>query len=370
MTKSAIRFFIALFTLATPLFPVFAEVKTVAKVNSEAISSEAVEQRQRFLAVSSGMGEEMNARLKALVKSPDVQTLYKEFAQKRVAQAQQTGEQLTREGLQREFIEQLKQRVQRDVLSSKMNAASTRKQAIEELIDEKLKLQDAKENGIVVSDEDVMQQFISKTEDGKTVNKAEEIFAQLARSGVNRRTFIERRRAQMAWAMLIRRRFSFRIQNAAASETETTETDTGKMVYDLRVLRIAAPSGTDQRALGRLWTSADRLRQRFSSCAALEKDAKLINASLSKQTSLDRFAPEARAMIVKASASQMTPPVIVKDAIEAYAVCSKKAAPASGDAKKGGAKAPDKADKRQEEYEIQARGHLASLRKKALIEYY
>lgn len=340
--------------------PATADLGVAALVNGEPISTREVEQRQRFLAITSGFNEELKSQFQAIIKKPETQEKFKAFVQTREAPRNKE-EQVA---LQREFIGELQKSIQARVVQGRMS--SLRQKALDELIDEKLMLQDAKENGVVVTDQEVMQQFVKKTDDGKTVSNSDELFAQLKSAGVDPKTFKDKKRAQIAWLTLIRRRYSFRIQNAVAIGDNDETAVSEKMVYDLRAVRLSLPSGADQKQLGRLWSSADNLRQRFSTCEALDSQAKLINASLVKHQKkpLDSFSPEARALIAKSAAGQMTPPIILKDGVETYAVCNKTAAaPAAG-----GPKADEKGDKRQQEFQIQAKGHLNTLRKKAHIQ--
>lgn len=354
-------FLLAFFPLALVLSsPSSADLGVAALVNGEPISTREVEQRQRFLAITSGFNDEIKSQFQAVIKKPETQEKFKAFVQTREAPRNKE-EQVA---LQREFIGELQKSIQARVIQGRMS--SMRQKALDELIDEKLMLQDAKENGVVVTDQEVMQQFVKKTDDGKTVSTADELFAQLKSAGVDPKTFKDKKRAQIAWLTLIRRRYSFRIQNAVAIGEGDEPAASEKMVYDLRAVRLSLPSGADQKQLGRLWSSADNLRQRFSTCEALDGQAKLINASLVKHQKkpLDGFSPDARALISKSAAGQMTPPIILKDAVEIYAVCNKTAAPSVA----GAAKADDKGDKRQQEFQIQAKGHLNTLRKKAHIQ--
>ncbi len=340
--------------------PSFAELGVAVMVNGQPISTREVELRQRFLAITSGFNNEMKSQFQAIIKKPETQEKFRAFVQTRPAPTTKE-EQVA---LQKEFIASLQQSIQSRVIQGRMS--SLRQKAIDELIDEKLMLQDAKENGVVITDEEVMQQFVRKTDDGKTVSNSEELFAQLRSAGVDPITFKEKKRAQIAWLTLIKRRYSFRIQNAISAEDTDEGASSEKAVYDLKAVRLSLPPGADQKQMGRLWSSADNLRQRFSSCEALDAQAKLINASLVKHLNkpLDGFSPDVQALISKSATGQMTPPVILKNAVETYAVCKKTVAASPASA----AKSDDKVDKRQQEFQIQAKGHLNTLRKRAHIQ--
>jgi peptidyl-prolyl cis-trans isomerase SurA len=337
--------------------------RVVVMVNGQPINSCEVEQRQRFLAISSGFGDEMQKQMQAVLKSPEINAKFRAFVE---SQPTPPSSQEDVKELQRAFVQSLQKQIQQRVLSGRVSAM--RETAINDLIEEKLMLQDAKTNNIVVNDDEVMQSLTRKSEDGKTAKGPEDLFQQLRGLGVDPSTYIEKKRAQIAWAQLIRKVYGYRIQTITANLDEEEEPVSSKdALYDVRVLRISLPANADQKTIGRLWNAADNLRQRVSSCDAVERSAKAMEgASVRAMTkaAAASFKPDARALIVKTADGQMTPPVIFKDAIEAYAVC-RKHAPAADKKEKG----LDKASRRQEEFQIYSRRHLKDLKDKAHIEY-
>ncbi|MDX2264649.1 MAG: SurA N-terminal domain-containing protein [Hyphomicrobiales bacterium] len=335
-----------------------ADLAVVTVVNGDPISSYEVDQRQRFLAMTSGFGDEMKKRFQAAIKSPETNQRFREFMQARRPQTKEE-----QKALQDEFIAGLQKTIRDSVIRSR--AGANRNQALKELVDEKLMIQDAKKNGIVVSDDDVMQQFVRKTDDGKTVSNAEELFAQLRTAGVDPKTFKEKRRAQIAWQLLIRRLYASRVQTALSPADEQTTGDApANALYELRLVKLAAPANADQKQLARLWSTADNFRQRFTSCDTLDAQAKLINASVVKLSKkpINSFTGETRTLLLKSAAGQMTPPLINAGGVETYAVCAKTAAATAEAAKE------PKADKRQQELQRQAQAHLNSLKRTASIE--
>jgi peptidyl-prolyl cis-trans isomerase SurA len=341
-----------------------AEDGIVAVVNDEPITSYDVAQRQRFLALTSGFNEAMQQEMQRIVKDPSIQDKFKAFVQRQPRMPQSKEEMLE---LQKLFMQGLQKEVQQKVMSSR--SGGTRKAALEELIDEMLMMQDAKKQTVVVTDAEVEQSFSRKGDDGKVVNGAEQLFQQLRNSGVDPKTFKDKRRVQIAWMQVVRRLYGYQVQVSVAAPEEAKTSDGDKTVYDLRVMKLPVPAGSDQKAMGRRLTEAENIRQRFTTCDGLANLAKLVDGASIKpmaKVALSSLTPDARAVVVKAAAGEMTPPVIAKDGVEAYAVCAKRTDIATS-AKK--AAEPEKVDKRQQELQIYGKRHLKELRQNAHIEY-
>jgi peptidyl-prolyl cis-trans isomerase SurA len=232
-------------------------------------------------------------------------------------------------------------------------------------------MQDAKKQKVVVTDADVENSFARKGKDGKMISGAKQLFDQLRNSGVDPKTFKQKRRVQIAWMQIVRRLYGYQVQVTVAAP-ENTKAHTGdKTLYDLRVMKLPLPAGADQRTVGRRLKEAGNVRRRFTSCGKLSSLAKLVDGASIKPMSnvaLSSLAPDARAVVVKAAAGEMAPPVIVKDGIEVYAVCSKRTGIATAANSKNAAK-PQEVDKRQQELQIYGKRHLRELRQNAHIEY-
>ncbi len=341
-----------------------AEDAIVAVVNDEPITSYDVAQRQKFMALTSGFGEAMQQEMQRIVKDPSIQDKFKAFVQRQPRMPQSKEEMME---LQKLFMQGLQKEVQQKVMASR--SGSSRKVALEELIDELLMMQDAKKQTVVVTDAEVEQSFSRKGDDGKVVNGAEQLFQQLRSSGVDPKTFKDKRRVQIAWMQVIRRLYGYQVQVTVAAADENKVENSDKTVYDLRVMKLPFPAGADQKAMGRRLTEAENVRQRFTSCDSLAALAKLVDGASIKpmaKVSLSSLTPDARAVVVKAAAGEMTPPVIAKDGVEAYAVCAKRTDIATS-AKK--AAEPEKVDERQQKLQIYGKRHLKELRQNAHIEY-
>src|SRR5262249_27786172 len=149
----------------------------------------------------------------------------------------------------------------------------------------------------------------------------------------------------------------------AEDEATQTKSDGDDVQFDVRVLRLAVAGANDQRAVSQRIIEAENLKEKFKSCAELPKQAKLVQDATVRtmdKARLASFPKDIQPLILKASEGQMTPPVLVGDAVESYAICKKAVAKASGD---------QKPDIRQQEYERFSRRYLQELRQAASIDY-
>ena len=257
----------------------------------------------------------INERLQVLIRQKNVksqeeaQAVQKEFVIK----------------LQRDMIEQL-QREGRVAMLPKL-----KKEAQEELIEERLKLQEAKRLGIEISDDEVGRIIKGIAERNKIT--PEQFAQQIKGSGVDISTMRERLRAQFAWREVVRRRGQMlvsinerdveRMMSASASEA-------GEDTVELQVQRITllTPAPTDQAAMARRYAEADALRRRFGGCNTMPGLAK--EASEAKYEDLKYIKPGSvpeptRTMLLSAKDGDMLPPATAAAGIEVYAVCGRRA---------------------------------------------
>src|SRR5581483_2577607 len=117
-----------------------------------------------------------------------------------------------------------------------------RKAAQEELIDERLMLQEAKRMGIELSDAEVKRIMKGLAERNKMT---EEQFAQHIKNlGVDIRTMEDRTRAQFSWREVVRRKFSAQISVSNRDidrVISASANQAGEDVFELQVQRITLP---------------------------------------------------------------------------------------------------------------------------------
>ena len=326
----------------------------VVLVNDEPITTYDVAQRQRFLAVTSGLGDRMRAKLKSDETKEAFQAYIKEQQPKSKEEAQE---------LQKKFVAQ----IQQQVVASASGAA--RKDAIEQLIDERLMLQAAKEQKIVVTDAEVNESLTRMAQGGSNKNTLEEFLDQFKQQGINPATLKERIRAQTAWREVVRQVYGSRVRSSVSTTTSTDDpASSAGTVVDVEIVKFPMPANADQKVVAQSLVAVEQIRKRFSTCAALPAIVKEVSgATLQsvKQGKIEDFRGDVRTALSKAKAGEMTPPIISAGAIESHALCTKKVSVASGKTEK---KSESK-DKIQEEFQLYSRRHLKDVKDRALLKY-
>jgi peptidyl-prolyl cis-trans isomerase SurA len=152
-------------------------------------------------------------------------------------------------------------------------------------------------------------------------------------------------------------------------ETVSTD-DTSAVTVDVRVVSLAMPPKADQQTVAKRLLEAEQLRKRFSSCDKLDEIAKGVQGvsiSAVKSSKLADFRGDVKAALQKASAGQMTPPVIAGAAVESHALCGKKQSVVAG--KSTEKKADPAPDKQQEEFQLYSKRHLKDVKDNARLDY-
>ena len=341
--------------------PAFSSAQSiVVLVNDDPITTYDVAQRQRFLALTSGLGDKMRARL----QSDETKEAFKAFIMKERPSSKEEAQEL-----QKKFVAQLQQ----DVIAS--SSGSLRKEAIEQLIDERLMMQAAKDQKITVTDDEVNQTITRMAEGGQRKQTVNEFLEQFRSQGVNPSTLQSRVRAQTAWRQVIRRVYGSRVQSSVASIDNASENDGGATTVDVRVVSLAMPQKAEQKIVAQRLLDAETIRKRFTSCDKIADAVKGVESVSIKSltaTKIADFRGDVKAALSKAQPGQMTPPVIGGSAVESHALCGKKVPVAASGTKAAGADKDKKdgpADKTQEEFQLYSKRHLKDLKDRARLDY-
>lgn len=326
----------------------------VVLVNDDPITSYDVAQRQRFLAVTSGLGDKMRAKL----QSDETKEAFRAYINEQRPKSKEEAAEL-----QKKFVAQLQQQVVNN------SSSAMRKDAIEQLIDERLMLQAAKEQKIVITDAEVNESLTRMAQGGANKNTLEEFLAQFKQQGINPSTLKDRIRAQTAWRELVKRVYGSRVRAAVSSVTTPDEqAATAGATVDVEIVKFTMPANADQKLVAQRLVAMEQIRKKFSNCAALPavvKDVSGATLQSVKQANLSEFRGDVRAALTKAKAGEMTPPIISGGTIESHALCTKKVAVASGKTEQ---KSTEK-DKLQEEFQLYSRRHLKDMKDRALLKY-
>jgi peptidyl-prolyl cis-trans isomerase SurA len=347
------------------------EQSIVALVNDEPVTAYQVEQRARFLALNADVGDQVKENFQRLVKAESTN------AQLRALQEEvlRNNPGKSREELIAIFQERQKQfgmALQKQAVDSARATMLPRlkKDAREELIDERLKVQAAKKLGIEVTDADVKRILTDVAERNKMTY--DQFTQHLKSSGVDIATMGDRFRAQKAWRDLIGRRYAAQVsvtQRDIDRVLSSAAAEAGADTVELQVHKIslALASTIDQTALTKRYAEAEGLRRNFAGCRTM---ADLVKGTSGAKFEDMRFvkpsaiAEPMRSMLLSAKDGDMLPPFTTAAGVEIYALCSRRAL-AGDDAQRSKALQ----ELQSKELEILARTHMRNLRQEADIEY-
>ncbi|MDH4981619.1 SurA N-terminal domain-containing protein [Hyphomicrobium sp. D-2] len=332
----------------------------VALVNDEPITGYEVEQR---VALAMLGAPEVQKKLQAKLKSSSMNEQFKAFAIKRLQANPPKSEeeqQARVRQLQGEFVESLKRQVEREY------RPSARQAAIDELIEERLKLQEAKKLAIVTSDDDVNRILAGMAERNKMT--IDQFGDHVAKMGSNITVMRERIRASLSWSDVIRRKFGHQITVTSREVDRMVATTEGQDDVELRIHRILLTvPANDQKRLAQRLGEAETLRARFTDCKSMETMARGIPGT--RFDSLGDRRPSSlpeptRSLLLNAHEGELLPATIGEGGVELWAVCGRKVIKAS-ETKRETAQN----ELRQKEFEILSRKHLKDLRTDAHIEF-
>jgi peptidyl-prolyl cis-trans isomerase SurA len=333
----------------------------VALVNDEPITGYEVEQRVKLSFLGT---PELQKRLQKKLKSANINEQFKAFAIKRLKANPPTteAEQQSRiKQLQAQFVKSIRRQVEAEF------RPVARKRALNELIEERLKLQEAKRLNVVAGTADIDRVISTMAERNKMTPKE---FAQyVAKLGANISAMRERIKASLSWADVIRRRYGHQIAVLGRDLGDVPSALPGEDDVELHVQRILLPlsASADQKQAAQRLSEAERLRAQFTDCkntrglAASISGARFDDLGERKPTSI----PEpTRSLLMNASDNQMVPPALGEGGVELWAMCGRKTVKAEQQRRRTA-----KADLRQKEFEILSKKHLKDLRQDAHIEY-
>lgn len=163
----------------------------------------------------------------------------------------------------------IKQRTRLITLTRQRTGSTARKQAEEELVDERLKLDEAKRIGISVSDQEISGAYGNIARSVKMSPK--QLSSALSRSGVNPKTLKARLSAQIAWQKVVQRRFQGQIDIdesdviAALRKSDKKDQNTS-LEYDLSQVIVVIPKKSSSSFKSKRKRESENLRSSFSSC--------------------------------------------------------------------------------------------------------
>jgi peptidyl-prolyl cis-trans isomerase SurA len=347
------------------------EQAIVVLVNDEPVTAYEIQQRAKFLALNTNIGEQVKENFKRLAAAESTNAQLKAILEDTIKK--NPGK--SREQIGAIFEERKKQfalSLQKQAIDG---ARSTliprfRKEAQEELIEDRLKLQEAKRIGVEMGDDEVDRVMKGLAERNKMT--LEQFNQHLRGGGVEPSTMRDRFKAQFAWREVVRRRASMSVsitQRDVDRVLSTTASEAGEDTVELQVqkLTLLVTGKLDQAVLARRLAEADGLRQKFGGCktmpdlARAAADVRYEDLKYIKPSSIGE---PTRSLLLSARDGDLLPPSTAAHGVEVYAVCGRR--PIKADEKQ---REKAEGELAQREYEIVAKRHLRDLRQDAHIEY-
>jgi peptidyl-prolyl cis-trans isomerase SurA len=247
--------------------------------------------------------------------------------------------------------------------------APVRQEVVDELINEKLKVREAKRWGLEVSNSEVDTAYASMA--GRMRFTPDQLTQQLARGGVNAATLKARIKADLAWPQLVRGRYQSSLQvgeKDLLTAMENKSDEGAGYDYALRPILFLVPSGSPETFVEGRKREAESLRARFQGCdEGLNFARALKDVAIREQVvrSSADLPAELRKMLEGLEVGRLTPPEVTKYGVEMYAICSRKESSSDNTPGKRQARESVMAQR----YEQKSKQYLQELRRGAMIEY-
>lgn len=337
-------------------------------VNDQPITAYEIDQRATLLALQTqGVGARVKARAQArwkqIIKDPSLNKRFENLMREKNVRTKEEAKKLQMsfiKNLQKQMVDKIKREEQAKVRQG------ARGRAKEELIDEKLKLQEAKRLNLLADDEEVDKAIGGIA--SKNNMDLKQFAAHLKGMGTNIDTMRSRFRAMMSWQGVVRRRFGFQVAMLSRDVDRFMDANIGDGDVDLKLHRITIPlsENANQVAMAQQLQVADAARQSFRGCASTAQLANSMPGARFEdlgQLKSSAVSEPTRSMLLAAGDGDMLPPTLASgDGIQLWAVCGRNKV--AFETKK---RFEEQGELRQEEFSILAQKHLKDLRHEATI---
>lgn len=225
------------------------------------------------------------------------------------------------------------QRTKFNQLSSRKTPS--RKEVIDELIDEKLKVQVGRRYKMQISDSDIDSSYAQM---GKRMNlSADQLTQTLARAGVSPDTLKSRIRADMTWQQIVRGKFQsafqFRDKDILAmieNKSEAGDPATGKTTaydYVIRPILFLVPKGAGKGEFDAREREAEAMRARFDGCdsglaEARARSGVIVRGQVTRNSA--DLPPPLRELVEKTGVGRLTTPERTANGIQVFAICGRR----------------------------------------------
>jgi len=261
----------------------------------------------------------------------------------------------------------IEQRAKLNQLST--HKVATRQEVLDELINEKLKVREAKKWGLEIPSSEIDTAYASVASRMRLT--PEQLTEQLAKSGVNASTLKARLKADMTWPQLVRGRYQASLQigdKDILTAMDSKSNDSVGYDYTLRPILFLVPTGSAETFIEGRKREAEALRSRFQGCetgisfARALKDVAVRDQVVRSSADIPA---ELRKVLDGVEVGRLTTPEVTKFGIEMFAICAKKESTADN--------SPIRRQVRDsimaERLEKRSKQYLQELRRGAMLEY-
>jgi peptidyl-prolyl cis-trans isomerase SurA len=263
----------------------------------------------------------------------------------------------------------IEQRSKLDELST--HKAPSRQEVLDELINEKVKIKEAKKYSVDPSDSDIDAAYTSMS--SRMHVSTDQLTQILGSKGIRPDTMKSRLRADMVWTSLVRGRFKESLQvgekdvEAAVAASGGDKEATDSFEYQMRPIVLIVPRGAAPAVLEGRHKEAEAFRERIQSCEEANNTFKVMQNSTIRDTVVKTSADipaTLRELLDKTPIGHLTPPEMTPQGVQMVALCARK--PTTVDT-------PKKRETRDkmfaEKFEAKSKAYLQEVRKAAMIEY-
>jgi peptidyl-prolyl cis-trans isomerase SurA len=250
------------------------------------------------------------------------------------------------------------------------------KQAVDQLIDEALMLQEAKRRNVNIGDDEVNAELGKRAKAAKL--SPDQFIQALRQAGISPQTFKDFLRANMAWARIVRSRFRATVDvtdqdvNAALAQRDTAAAPAEGaqqtvMEYHLQAILFVIPDGAPASVEAKRKAEANAFRAAFQGCdQALTQVGGTPGIVVKPQTRREesQLAPEMKAELVSLDVGGVTTPERVPEGVQIVAICAKNVIAGQTEAT-----VAVREELSNERGQLLARRYLRDLRSDAVIEY-
>jgi peptidyl-prolyl cis-trans isomerase SurA len=260
---------------------------------------------------------------------------------------------------------------------SKLTALTThkpavRQQVIDELIDEKVKIREAKKFGVDPTATDIDQSFAAMSSRMRV--SPEQLTKSLETQGIRTDTLKARIKAEMVWTSLVRGRYKESLQVGEKDVAAAVQVSGGDekqeaeaFEYKMQPIVLIVPRGSGAAAIEARQKEAEALRGRVQTCDEANAFFKSMQNAAIRETVVKTSADipaVLREVLDKTPIGHLTPPEVTKQGVEMVALCGR--SPTTVDT-------PKKKEIRDkmyvQKYEAKSKSYLQEVRKAAMIEF-